>query len=149
MGLTYDAAKNHIISMVRQYERASMPRWAPRIQIIFTNTLPFDVLGEMQPYYNTANRKVVRLEMRFNSAFIKQNLDKIKTEDVRGLIQHEICHAKHAAALFDDYMKQKNPHADTDVYKPCMCKLGAQKYRFGTHPDLTVVEPKKKKKRLW
>lgn len=144
---TYEGAKAHITKLVRAYERKVMPPTAPRVQIIFTSRLPFDVLGEMQPYYNSATRRCVRVEMRFNADFIKTNLDRIGTKAVEGLIAHEMCHAKHVCVLFEDYMKQKNPHADDDVFEPCMCSLGMKKYRFGTHPDLVVTPPKKKKKK--
>lgn len=138
----YGDAKGQIINLIRYYEKKIMPKNSPTIRIIFTKNLPYDVLGEMQPYYDVRTNKVVRIELRLNSDFISRNLDQISLGDVRGLIAHEMCHAKHCVSDFADYMAQKNTHADLDYYKPCMRCLNASKYRRGTHPGLVVKRKK-------
>jgi len=139
---SFNDIKLYVIRIVRQYENDIMKRSDPRIQIFFVRDMPDDVLCEMVPYYDAVSRKPVRVELRFNAPLLVQNSTKLNSMGLKGLIRHEICHGRHFCAMVDDYLDQKNPHADDDVFEPCMLNGGKKfhQYRFGRHPDFDPLD---------
>lgn len=136
--VSYETAKKYFITTTKEYAKKMLPRGIP-VRVHFGEIIA-DSDGQIAPKYSIdMNGKPVNMsfDITYNENFVDANKNNLKSYGVKGLIVHELDHARDFIIDMQGYMKKAhiNPVFKKGLARYMGTKIGSQKYRSAMKPD--------------